>query len=427
MTDDNGVMLERITYGDDNRRLARENGDPDLPSYVMTYYAWGGDRVLAEYTETFAARIALAWTKSYVYLGERLLATLAQSGAGELVHYHHPDRLGTRLITNGVDTSVTEQEPFAFGVEEGVVPARGNTRRFTSYDRSAATGLDYAVNRHYDPQQGRFTQVDPLGMGAAGLSNPQSLNMFAYVQNDPVNTTDALGLKFAVEKHWVACVEISRVYPTPDGETVEITCQPGTGQYQYVTTWIPDPTPGPDPTPPGEGGGGGGGVGAVEGTSTQNASCGTDDMAGRIVLDTLSNVSNGFADKITSWWGTSFFFGYGPLIGLLTDTGSQNELVRELSGNDPFVNEHATSYTVGEVTGYVWEGIFGGLRIGAEVGGSRFGHFLNHNKYLRLGPGRMQANGPFPFDTHAPRLSIGPQTPGRSNPHIDLRARCIDY
>jgi len=88
-----------------------------------------------------------------------------------------------------------EQEPFSFGVEEESISTGGNNQRFTSYDHSAATGLDYAVNRHYDPQQGRFTQVDPLGMGAANLANPQSLNMYAYVQNDPVNVTDPMGLK----------------------------------------------------------------------------------------------------------------------------------------------------------------------------------------------------------------------------------------
>jgi RHS repeat-associated protein len=54
--------------------------------------------------------------------------------------------------------------------------------------------LDYAVNRFYSPQQGRFTQVDPIGMGAASLGNPQTLNLYAYCVNDPVNHADPLGL-----------------------------------------------------------------------------------------------------------------------------------------------------------------------------------------------------------------------------------------
>ena len=52
-------------------------------------------------------------------------------------------------------------------------------RRFTNYDRSATTGLDYPVNRQYDSRQGRSTQVDPLGMAGASLADPQTLNMYS--------------------------------------------------------------------------------------------------------------------------------------------------------------------------------------------------------------------------------------------------------
>jgi hypothetical protein len=52
------------------------------------------------------------------------------------------------------------------------------------------------VNRFYSPQQGRFTQVDPIGMGAASLSNPQTLNLYAYCGNDPINHFDPDGLFF---------------------------------------------------------------------------------------------------------------------------------------------------------------------------------------------------------------------------------------
>jgi RHS repeat-associated protein len=69
-------------------------------------------------------------------------------------------------------------------------------RRFTSYDRSTITKLDYAVNRHYSPAQGRFTQVDPIEMDAADIADPQSLNLYAYCANDPVNHTDPDGLFF---------------------------------------------------------------------------------------------------------------------------------------------------------------------------------------------------------------------------------------
>lgn len=64
------------------------------------------------------------------------------------------------------------------------------------------------------------------------------------------------------------------------------------------------------------------------------------------------------------------------------------------------------------------------LRGAAALGGTRLGNsLLNSNRYLRIGPGRMPANGPLPASTNAPRVSIGS---GPGNPHIDLRIRGID-
>ncbi|MEP6849076.1 MAG: RHS repeat-associated core domain-containing protein [Acidobacteriota bacterium] len=71
-----------------------------------------------------------------------------------------------------------------------------NPKRFTSYERSARTELDYAVNRTYDSKQGRFTQVDPAGMEATSLAAPQTLNLYVYCANDPINHLDPSGLGF---------------------------------------------------------------------------------------------------------------------------------------------------------------------------------------------------------------------------------------
>ncbi|MBK8314970.1 MAG: RHS repeat-associated core domain-containing protein [Acidobacteria bacterium] len=79
-------------------------------------------------------------------------------------------------------------------------------RRFTSYDRSGSTGLDYAINRHYSSAQGRFTQVDPIGMSAVSLGDPQSLNLYAYCGNDPVNRLDPDGLFWGKLFGWIGKV-----------------------------------------------------------------------------------------------------------------------------------------------------------------------------------------------------------------------------
>jgi len=191
--DDNVTVLASYTYADDNQRLITDE------SGLRTYYAAEGGSVIAEYTESGGSTTP-AWSKSYVYLGARLLSTLQPNGSGgETIQYHHPDRLGTRLVTgtdgSGNPTSF-EQVALPFGTALINESSGATNRRFTSYDRSATTGLDYAVNRHYDSQQGRFTQVDPAGMKATSLVNPQTLNLYAYCANDPVNQTDPSGLGF---------------------------------------------------------------------------------------------------------------------------------------------------------------------------------------------------------------------------------------
>jgi RHS repeat-associated protein len=99
-------------------------------------------------------------------------------------------------VTNNQDTSSFEQVSLPLGTALDAESTGSTKRRFTSYDRSTVTGLDYAVNRHYDPLQGRFTQVDPIGMASTSLSNPQTLNLYAYCTNDPINHTDPSGLGF---------------------------------------------------------------------------------------------------------------------------------------------------------------------------------------------------------------------------------------
>jgi RHS repeat-associated protein len=55
------------------------------------------------------------------------------------------------------------------------------------------TGLDYAINRYYASQWGRFLSSDPYA-GSVAPGNPQSWNRYLYVDGDPANLTDLSGL-----------------------------------------------------------------------------------------------------------------------------------------------------------------------------------------------------------------------------------------
>lgn len=63
--------------------------------------------------------------------------------------------------------------------------------------------MDYAINRTYGSKQGRFTQVDPIGMSASSLLSPQTLNLYTYCGNDPINYTDPDGLFFGSFFKWL--------------------------------------------------------------------------------------------------------------------------------------------------------------------------------------------------------------------------------
>lgn len=196
---DDQSIINHYTYGSSNSRLAMEEAG------LRTYYVSDGMTVLMEYAEG-SQESAPRWAKNYIYVSGRLLATQQPGGVGEVVQYHHPDRLGTRVVTNSSDTTHFEQVGLPFGAALEAESTGATNRRFTSYDRSNITGLDYAVNRHYDSQQGRFTQVDPIGMASVNLSSPQTLNMYAYCGNDPINRVDPSGLFWG--KLWRAISKI---------------------------------------------------------------------------------------------------------------------------------------------------------------------------------------------------------------------------
>jgi RHS repeat-associated protein len=197
-------------YGASNQRLIFIEGV--VGAQTTTYYAWDNGTVIAEYSPVGAS---LQWSKGYVYLGGRLLASLTNNSGAVTTQFQHPDRLGTRLTTDTSGTVLSENVNLPFGTSmpnatalngsgqptqgEGYLPSaasQSTKKRFTSYDRSVTTGLDYAVNRQYSYAQGRFTQVDPIDMNATSLEHPQTLNLYAYCGNDPINYDDPDGLSF---------------------------------------------------------------------------------------------------------------------------------------------------------------------------------------------------------------------------------------
>jgi len=163
----NGIVIESYGYDAMNHRVKKVVGG------VVTHYIWEG-KVIAEYERG------------------------GSNTQGTGTRYYHQDRLSTRIITDGAGNVKGTTDHLPFGEEIGFT-GESEKHKFTTYERDGA--LDYAVNRHYASQQGRFAQADPLGMGAASLADPQSLNLYSYVQNDPGNAVDPSGLRPNLDPH----------------------------------------------------------------------------------------------------------------------------------------------------------------------------------------------------------------------------------
>jgi RHS repeat-associated protein len=57
-------------------------------------------------------------------------------------------------------------------------------QKFTVQERDDETGMDFMQARYYSNVQGRFASADSV---AGAVGNPQSMNRYSYVGNDPIN------------------------------------------------------------------------------------------------------------------------------------------------------------------------------------------------------------------------------------------------
>src|SRR5579864_6089432 len=69
--------------------------------------------------------------------------------------------------------------------------------KFTGKERDTESGLDMFGARYYASSLGRFTIPDwaakPTAVPYASFGNPQSLNLYSYVNNNPTTTRDPDG------------------------------------------------------------------------------------------------------------------------------------------------------------------------------------------------------------------------------------------
>jgi RHS repeat-associated protein len=126
----------------------------------------------------------------YMYVAGNLVAEYKNS----TTYFAHQDHLGsTRLVTDLSQSVVQNLDYLPFG-ELNSTDSGITTHEFTGDEQDAETDLAHTQFRQYAPSTARWMTPDPAGLAAVDPTNPQSLNRYAYVFNDPINFIDPLGL-----------------------------------------------------------------------------------------------------------------------------------------------------------------------------------------------------------------------------------------
>ncbi|MCJ7503877.1 MAG: RHS repeat-associated core domain-containing protein [Acidobacteriia bacterium] len=129
------------------------------------------------------------WTDQFFYLG----ATPFAKYQGNVTYFIHGNHLGsTSMVFNHTGGTVAQDEIFYPWGERWDYAGTLYDERFASLGRrDAETGNDPTLFRMYESRLYRWLSPDP---GAGSIYNPQSLNRYAYVLNNPVSFIDPLGL-----------------------------------------------------------------------------------------------------------------------------------------------------------------------------------------------------------------------------------------
>jgi RHS repeat-associated protein len=108
-------------------------------------------------------------------------------------YFQHADWLGSSWL--GVTASGTVQYDRAYApFGEPYDESSTTNRTFTGQTEDTTAGLYDFLFRQQSQAQGRWLVPDPAGLAAVDITNPQTWNRYAYVGNNPLNSTDRLGL-----------------------------------------------------------------------------------------------------------------------------------------------------------------------------------------------------------------------------------------
>jgi RHS repeat-associated protein len=179
---------------------------------------------LSEHPVTeFSSSCSMCWTVGYIYLN----GGLAAQYSGGTTSFVHGDNLGSSRIVTSLTGGVTDCNAFyPYGEQDTTICSSTSltTHKFEGKERDTETLNDNFGARYYSSSLGRWLSADwsaiPKPVPYANFTNPQTLNLYAMVRDNPETFADLDG-------HCPECVveeEIEEgaeeLAETPEGQRV---------------------------------------------------------------------------------------------------------------------------------------------------------------------------------------------------------------
>jgi RHS repeat-associated protein len=174
----NGV---NYLYDGDGRRVSKSNGK-------LYWYGANGEII----QETDDAGHTL---NTYVFFGGKRIEMQAVGAQPQL---YVEDSLGSsRIVTTNTGTVCYDADFTPYGGEQPITSTCSQNYKFEGKERDTETGNDEFGARYYTNRFGRWLSADwsaiPVAVPYATLANPQTLNLYSMVEDDPETSADLDG------------------------------------------------------------------------------------------------------------------------------------------------------------------------------------------------------------------------------------------
>ena len=171
------------TYDGDGDRVEKSNG--------KIYWYGAGTEILDE------SDASGNFTDEYVFFAGKRIAH--RSVSSNTIYYYAEDLLGTSrtLVQAGQTSLCYDADFYPFGGERDITTTCSQNYKFERKERDTETGNDDFGARYYSSRMGRWLSADwsavPAPVPYANLSNPQTLNLYAMVRDNPETFADLDG------------------------------------------------------------------------------------------------------------------------------------------------------------------------------------------------------------------------------------------